>query len=48
MRYKVRYKIPGDNRYLETIVDANSQSQAIKITQAQIPSATIIGNPQLL
>jgi hypothetical protein len=48
MRYKVKYKIPGDNRYLDTIVEANSQSQAVKITQAQIPSATIVGNPQLI
>jgi len=46
MRYNVRYKIPGDNRYLELIVEADSQSQAKKIAQAQIPSAVIIGGPQ--
>jgi hypothetical protein len=48
MRYKVKYKLPGDGRYLETIVDASSQSQAKKIAQAQIPSAIIIGGPQLI
>jgi hypothetical protein len=46
MRYKVKYKLPGDNRYLEVIVDADSQSQAKHIAQAQIPSAIIIGGPQ--
>jgi hypothetical protein len=46
MKYKVKYKIPSDNRYLELIVDADSQSQAKKIAQAQIPSAKIIGGPQ--
>lgn len=48
MKYRVKYKIPKDNRYLEIIIEANSQHHAIKITQAQIPSATIIGGPQLL
>lgn len=46
MKYSVRYKIPGDGRYLEVIVEADSQSQARKIAQAQIPSAIIIGGPQ--
>lgn len=46
MKYQVKYKIPGDNRYLELIVEADSQSQAKKIAQAQIPSAKIIGGPQ--
>ena len=46
MKYKVRYKLPGDGRYLDLIVDADSQSQAKKIAQAQIPSAIIIGGPQ--
>ena len=46
MKYSVRYKIPDDGRYLEVIVEADSQSQARKIAQAQIPSAIIIGGPQ--
>jgi len=46
MKYNVRYKLPGDNRYLETVVEAVNQSQAKKIAQAQIPSAIIIGGPQ--
>jgi len=48
MKYNVRYKLPGDNRYLEVIVEADNQSQAKKIAQAQIPSAKIIGGPQPL
>jgi hypothetical protein len=46
MKYNVRYKIPGDNRYLELVVEANNQCHAIRIAQAQIPSAKIIGGPQ--
>jgi hypothetical protein len=46
MKYNVRYKLPGDNRYLELIVEADSQSQAKRIAQAQIPSAIIISGPQ--
>ena len=46
MKYSVRYKLPGDNRYLEVIVEADTQSQAKRIAQAQIPSAIIIGGPQ--
>jgi len=46
MKYKVKYKLPGYNRYLEVIVDATSQSQAKNIAQAQIPSAIIVGGPQ--
>jgi len=46
MKYNVRYKLPGDNRYLEVVVEADNQSQANKIAQAQIPSAKIIGGPQ--
>lgn len=46
MNYKVKYKIPNDNRYLEMVVEATNQSQAKKIAQAMIPSATIIGGPQ--
>ena len=48
MKYKVKYKIPGDGRYLEFVVEASNQAQARKITQAQIPSAIIIGGPQPL
>lgn len=48
MKYKVKYKIPKDNRYLEIIVEADSQSQAKRIAESQILSATIIGGPQLL
>jgi hypothetical protein len=48
MKYNVRYKIPGDNRYLELVVEAKNQCQAIKIAQAQIPSAKIIGGPQAI
>ena len=47
MKYNVRYKLPDDNRYLEVIVEAKNQSHAIKVAQAQIPSAKIIGGPQL-
>lgn len=46
VKYNVKYKLPNDNRYLEIIVEADSQSQAKKIAQAQIPSAKIIGGPQ--
>ena len=46
MKYSVRYKLPGDNRYLEVIVEADTQAQAKRIAQAQIPSAIIIGGPQ--
>jgi len=46
MKYSVKYKLPGDNRYLEMVVDASSQSQAKKIAQAQVPSAIIVGGPQ--
>ena len=48
MKYNVRYKIPGDNRYLEMVVEADNQSQAKRIAQAQIPSAKIVGGPQPL
>ncbi len=48
MEYQVRYKLPNDNRYLEMIVEATSQSQAKKIAQAQVPSAIIVGGPQPL
>jgi hypothetical protein len=48
MKYSVKYKIPGDGRYLELVVEATSQSQAKKIAQAQVPSAIIIGGPQPL
>lgn len=48
MKYQVRYKLPNDNRYLEIVVEAQSQSQAKKIAQSQVPSATIIGGPQPL
>jgi hypothetical protein len=48
MNYNVRYKLPGDNRYLELVVEAKNQSQAMKIAQAQIPSAKIIGGPQVI
>jgi len=46
MKYCVKYKLPGDGRYLEVVVDADSQSQAKKIAQVQIPSAIIVGGPQ--
>lgn len=48
MKYQVRYNLPNDNRYLEMIVEATSQSQAKKVAQAQVPSATIVGGPQPL
>ena len=48
MKYNVRYKIPGDNRYLEIVVDAKNQYHAIKVAQVQIPSAKIIGGPQAI
>jgi hypothetical protein len=48
MKSQVKYKLLGDNRYLELIVEADSQSQAKKIAQSQIPSAKIIGGPQPL
>jgi hypothetical protein len=46
MNYKVKYRLPGDGRYLEIIVEATSQSQAKKIAQARVPSAIIVGGPQ--
>lgn len=48
MKYNVKYKLPGDNRYLGVIVEANNQCHAIKVAQAQIPSAKIIGGPQVI
>jgi hypothetical protein len=48
MKYQVRYKLPNDNRYLEMIVEATSQSHAKKVAQAQIPFAIIVGGPQAL
>lgn len=48
MKYQVKYKLPGDGRYLEMIVEADNQSQAKKIAQAQVPSAIITGGPQPL
>jgi hypothetical protein len=48
MKYKVKYKLPKDSRYLEIVVEANNQCHAVKIAQAQIPSAIIVGGPQPL
>jgi len=48
MRYQVKYKLPGDPRYLYFVVEATNQAQAKKIAQAQIPSAIIVGGPQPL
>jgi hypothetical protein len=48
MKYVVKYKLPGDGRRLEYVVEAASQSLAKKIAQAQIPSAIILGGPQPL
>jgi len=48
MKYKVRYKLPKDNRYLEMVVESDNQSQAKKNAQAQVPSAIIVGGPQPL
>jgi hypothetical protein len=44
----VKYKLPGDQVRTprEIIVSANSQSDAKKVAQAMIPSATILGGPQ--
>lgn len=46
MKYSIKYKLPKDNRYLTMTVDADNQSQARKIAQAQVPSAIIVGGPQ--
>lgn len=46
MNYKVKYKLPGDPRYLYLVVEATNQAQAKKVAQAQIPSAIIVGGPQ--
>jgi len=48
MKYKVKYKLPPDNRYLEMVVEANNQCHAIKVAQAHVPSAKIIGGPQII
>jgi len=48
MKYRIKYKLPGDGRYLEYVVEATNQAQAKKIAQAHIPSAIIIGGPQPL
>ena len=44
----VKYKLPGDQVRTprEIIVTAISQSDAIKVAQAMIPSAIILGGPQ--
>jgi hypothetical protein len=46
MKFRVRYQLPKDSRYLELIVEANNQCHAVKVSQAQIPSARIVGGPQ--
>ena len=47
MKYNVKYQIPNDRRYLEMVVEANNQCHAIKVAQAQVPSARIVGGPQI-
>ena len=44
----VKYKLPGDQVRTprEIIVRATKQSDAKKVAQAMIPSATILGGPQ--
>ena len=44
----VRYKLPGDQVRTprEIVVTATTQSDAIRVAQAMIPSATILGGPQ--
>ena len=44
----VKYKLPGDQVRTprEIVVRATTQSDAKKVAQAMIPSATILGGPQ--
>lgn len=44
----VKYQLPPDNRYRERHVQAFSQADAIRVAQAEMPSARIVGGPQLL
>lgn len=48
-QWVVKYKLPGDQVRTprEIIVTAISQSDAIKVAQAMIPSAIILGGPQV-
>jgi hypothetical protein len=44
----VKYQLPPDNRYRERHVQAYSQSDAIRVAKAEMPSARIVGGPQEL
>lgn len=44
----VKYQLPPDNRYRERQVQAFSQADAVRVAQAEMPSARIVGGPQLL
>lgn len=44
----VKYQLPPDNRYRERHVQAFSQADAVRVAQAEMPAARIVGGPQLL
>ena len=45
-QWVVKYTLPPDTRYRERIVLASNQRDAIRVAQAEMPSARIIGGPQ--
>ncbi len=45
-QWVVKYTLPPDTRYRERIVLASNQPDAIRVAQAEMPSAKIIGGPQ--
>ena len=46
----VKYKLPGDQVRTprEIVVRATTQSDAVRVAEAMLPSATILGGPQPL
>lgn len=46
-QWVVRYQLPPDTRIRERIVLASNQPDAIRVAQAEMPSARIVGGPQL-
>jgi len=45
-KWVVKYTLPPDTRLRERIVVAIHQADAIRVAQAEMPSAKIVGGPQ--
>jgi len=43
--WKCRYRLPGSTKYYYKVVQALYQHEAKKIFEAEMPSATLCGNP---